>query len=225
MGEPRDIATRGTYFENQPVHPERYIHGSTLPVQVVEDDRQPFIADDRTGMSVGAIQKAFLDHLNYSRGTQLGLASANDLYIALSLTVRDRLMHRWIASRNALHDAKMVCYLSAEFLLGRQLGNNLLNIGAFMQTRQALDELGLNFYDILEQEAEPGLGNGGLGRLAAFFSIRCPRWKYRRSATASATNSAASNRRSRTAGRSSVLTIGCGSATPGSWLAHNWPWK
>ena len=147
--------------QHEPLTSERFIHATTLPQTIVEDDR--------TGMSIEAIKRAFLDHLNYSRGTSLALATPYDLYMALSYCVRDRLMHRWIASRDALNHEKMVCYLSAEFLLGRQLGNSLLNIGSFMQTRRALEELGLNVYDILEQEAEPGLGNGGLGRLAACF--------------------------------------------------------
>jgi glycogen phosphorylase len=156
-----DSIMRKPYFDDKPLHPDKFIHGSSLPQQLVEDDR--------TGMSVETLKRAFLDHLNYSRGTNLELATPYDCYMALSYTVRDRLMHRWIASRNALHDGKMVCYLSAEFLMGRQLGNNLYNIGSFMQTRKVMQELGLNLYDILEQETEPGLGNGGLGRLAACF--------------------------------------------------------
>ena len=64
---------------------------------------------------------------------------------------------------------RTVCYLSAEFLLGPHLGNNLLNLGAFDTARQAMEELGLDFEKLLEQEEEPGLGNGGLGRLAACY--------------------------------------------------------
>ena len=64
---------------------------------------------------------------------------------------------------------RTVCYLSAEFLLGPHLGNNLLNLGAFDTAKQAMEELGLDFEKLLEQEEEPGLGNGGLGRLAACF--------------------------------------------------------
>lgn len=140
---------------------EKYIHASGLPKKLIEDDR--------VGISIEAIKQAFLDHLNYSRGTNLEYATAYDLYMALSYTVRDRLMHRWIASRKAVNNDKIVCYLSAEFLMGRQLGNNLLNTGLFMQARKALAELGVSIYDILEEEKEPGLGNGGLGRLAACF--------------------------------------------------------
>ncbi len=149
------------YFDKKPLHPEKFIHASELPKQLVEDDR--------TGMSVDALERAFLDHLNYSRGTNLELATLHDKYMALSYTIRDRLMHRWIASRNALQDKKIVCYLSAEFLMGRQLANNLLNTSLFMQMRRVLEKLNLSIYDLLEQEAEPGLGNGGLGRLAACF--------------------------------------------------------
>jgi len=99
------------------------------------------------------------------------LATRNDYYMALAYTVRDRIMQRWIstAARYTQQGSRTVSYLSAEFLTGPHLGNNLLNLGIYAQAEEAMAELGLNLDDLLAQEAEPGLGNGGLGRLAACF--------------------------------------------------------
>jgi starch phosphorylase len=85
--------------------------------------------------------------------------------------VRDRLLDRWVKTSETYYQKKVrtVCYLSAEFLLGPHLGNNLINLGAFNTARQAIEELGLDFEKLLDQEEEPGLGNGGLGRLAACY--------------------------------------------------------
>ena len=99
------------------------------------------------------------------------LATRSDYYMALAYTVRDLIMQRWIstAATYTQHGSRTVSYLSAEFLMGPHLGNNLLNLGIYDQVEDAIAELGLNLEDLLGQEAEPGLGNGGLGRLAACF--------------------------------------------------------
>ena len=91
--------------------------------------------------------------------------------MALAYTVRDRLLHRWAKTVETwLHkDVKIVCYLSAEFLLGPHLGNNLINLGIEDPVRQAVEAVGQNLDELLQQEEEPGLGNGGLGRLAACY--------------------------------------------------------
>jgi starch phosphorylase len=91
--------------------------------------------------------------------------------MALAYTVRDRLLHRWICSAETYRQrqSRTVCYLSAEYLLGPQLGNNLLNLGIEGAVREALVGLGLKLEDLMAQEEEPGLGNGGLGRLAACY--------------------------------------------------------
>ncbi len=125
----------------------------------------------RTGMSVAAIKRAFQDNLFYVQGRFPDVASQHDQYMALAFTVRDRLLERWVKTAKAYKDqgARTVCYLSAEFLLGPHLVNNLLNLGIYDHARQAILELGLDFDAILDQEEEPGLGNGGLGRLAACF--------------------------------------------------------
>ncbi|TCJ18915.1 glycogen/starch/alpha-glucan phosphorylase [Parasulfuritortus cantonensis] len=131
----------------------------------------PVCEDNRTALTKGALKRAFLDNLFYFQGKFPALATRNDYYMALAYTVRDRLLQRWISTAEAYaaSQARTVAYLSAEFLLGPHLGNNLLNLGIYDTARQALRELGLSFEEILAQEEEPGLGNGGLGRLAACF--------------------------------------------------------
>jgi starch phosphorylase len=126
---------------------------------------------DRTGLAKNALKRAFLDNLFYYQGKFPALATRNDYYMALAYTVRDRLLHRWISTAEAytVAQARTVAYFSAEFLLGPHLGNNMLNLGIYDDARQAIRELGLSFEEILSQEEEPGLGNGGLGRLAACF--------------------------------------------------------
>ncbi|PSN19936.1 glycogen phosphorylase [filamentous cyanobacterium CCP5] len=129
------------------------------------------VEDDRTGLSVEALKRAFLDNLYYVQGKFPQLATKNDYYMALAYTVRDRILQRWIntAATYTAHASRTVAYLSAEFLMGPQLGNNLINLGIEDTARQAMDELGLHLDDLLNQEEEPGLGNGGLGRLAACY--------------------------------------------------------
>ncbi len=129
------------------------------------------VEDDRTGMSPATLKRAFADNLFYAQGKYQTWASPNDYYMALAYTVRDRLLHRFIKTMNTYfeQDVKVVCYLSAEFLMGRQLANNLINLGIYNEIEQVVSEAGLSLEDLLEQEHDPGLGNGGLGRLAACF--------------------------------------------------------
>jgi glycogen phosphorylase len=125
----------------------------------------------RTGVTIEALKQGFTDHLLYSQGRPAELATENDLYMALAYTVRDRLQQRWISSVKTYRrrKARIVSYLSAEFLIGPQLANNLMNLGIYEKVRDAYQSAGLNWEEMLEQEPEPGLGNGGLGRLAACF--------------------------------------------------------
>ena len=152
-----------TFYDENLAQTQGYVRKTEASHIIVEDDR--------TGMSVETFKRALIDHLKCSIGMDLQHASLIDIYHALSFVVRDRLMDRWIKTARTARSlkAKIVAYLSAEFLIGRQLGNNLLNVGCFKAAREALNDLGYNIYDILEQESEPGLGNGGLGRLAACF--------------------------------------------------------
>jgi glycogen phosphorylase len=129
------------------------------------------VEDDRTSMHPAALQRAFVDHLKFSRGHDLENATAFDRYVAIALSIRDRLMERWTATERAYAkaEAKRVYYLSAEFLLGRALLENLHALGVERGYREVLRELCLDLDELLDQEPEPGLGNGGLGRLAACF--------------------------------------------------------
>ncbi len=125
----------------------------------------------RTGDSSADLKQAILDNLYYIQGRIPALATPTDWYMALAYTVRDRAMYDWITSftRMRKEDIKIVGYLSAEFLIGPQLGNNLLNLGIREPVKNALAELELDLDVLIGQEPEPGLGNGGLGRLAACY--------------------------------------------------------
>ena len=125
----------------------------------------------RTGRSVKSLKAAFTDNLFFVTGRTFAKAKPTDHYTALAYTIRDRLLEGFInTSQNYKRQvAKTVAYLSAEFLVGPHLGNNILNLGIWENVRVALAELGLDMEAILEAEPEPGLGNGGLGRLAACY--------------------------------------------------------
>jgi starch phosphorylase len=136
----------------------------TTPARLTQEDT-------RTGLSPQAIARAFCDNLFYVQGRFPQVATPHDRFMALAYTVRDRLLQRWIHTAETYYQrqSRTVCYLSAEFLLGPQLGKNLINLGIYGAAEEAMKSLGLDLGDILEQEEEPGLGNGGLGRLAACY--------------------------------------------------------
>ncbi len=131
----------------------------------------------RTALTVESLKYAIIDSLNFVQGRFPKVATRNDFYLALSYAVRDRLLQRWLQSAQTYlqKSSRTVCYLSAEFLLGPHLGNNLVNLGIYEQAAQAVNELAselgvkIDLDMLLEQEEEPGLGNGGLGRLAACY--------------------------------------------------------
>ena len=130
------------------------------------------VEDDRTGLTVEAIKRALVENLFYAQGKFPAIATKNDFYMALAYTVRDRQLHRWINTIETYlkqKEPKVVCYFSAEFLLGPRLGNSLVDLGIYDQMRRSVEEFGMDLKELLEQEAEPGLGNGGLGRLAACY--------------------------------------------------------
>ena len=98
-------------------------------------------------------------------------ASQQEIFQAVSYTVKDVIIDDWLATQKALdkQDPKMVYYMSMEFLMGRALGNNMINLKMYKEVKEALGEIGLNLDEIEDQEPDPALGNGGLGRLAACF--------------------------------------------------------
>ncbi len=125
----------------------------------------------RADASVAGLKRTFLEHLSYTQGRIIQNASLKDGYMALAYTVRDQLLHRWVRTMEKYleQDIKVVSYLSAEFLLGPHLENNLINLGLYEEVRKAVEDAGFDFQKLVAQEEEPGLGNGGLGRLAACY--------------------------------------------------------
>ena len=127
----------------------------------------------RTGLGADAIAEALIDNLHYLQAKLPQHATRNDWYMALAYTVRDRMLDRYITTVEAItgrdDSVKVVAYLSAEFLTGPHLGNSLINLGIWEAAQQAVAEVGQDLSTLLEQEEEPGLGNGGLGRLAACY--------------------------------------------------------
>src|SRR5574342_138745 len=145
--------------------------GEKVTARKAQGAETALVEGQRTRLSVPAIRQGMLDHLVYSLGRVPEIASRHDYYKALALTVRDRLQQRWAhtVQTYADRDVKLACYLSAEFLVGPHLGNNLVNLGIEQEARQAAADMGLDLEELLAQEEEPGLGNGGLGRLAACY--------------------------------------------------------
>jgi starch phosphorylase len=122
-------------------------------------------------MSAESIRRAFLDNLYYLQGRFWDISTNHDKYLAAAYTIRDRLLARWVKSAETYRDQRVrsVSYLSAEYLPGPHLANNTLSLGIVDQVVEAARQMGISYHDILEEEEEPGLGNGGLGRLAACY--------------------------------------------------------
>jgi len=129
------------------------------------------LQNTRTLCDPATLKQAILDHLYYTQARPANLATLNDWYMAVAYTVRDRMMKNWVSliSRLGDKDLKIVGYLSAEFLMGPHLGNALINLGIYDEIKEAIESCGPDFQQVLSQEEEPGLGNGGLGRLAACY--------------------------------------------------------
>lgn len=131
----------------------------------------PVHEHSRTGLSADALRRGIVDHLRYSIGRPAAALRPEHYYRALALAVRDRMQDNRVVSTQTSLDLgrKVTCYLSAEFLMGPQLGANLLNLQIESAARAALADLGQDLDEVLACEEEPGLGNGGLGRLAACY--------------------------------------------------------
>lgn len=118
-----------------------------------------------------SLREFIIDHLRYTLGKDKYTATKRDLYLAIAYTIRDHMVGKWIKTQQQYYDAdvKRVYYLSMEFLMGRTLQNSLVNLGILESCHKAIDDLGYNLNELMEMEYDAGLGNGGLGRLAACF--------------------------------------------------------
>lgn len=132
-----------------------------------------------------ALEKDFAEQLKYSMDADIYHTTDENRYVALALAIRDRIIHQWDESRKTQrrNSAKRVYYLSLEFLMGRAMNSNLVNLGLGPQVEEAMNRLGYSYEDLEEMEKDAGLGNGGLGRLAACFldsmaSLEIPAYGY-----------------------------------------------
>jgi glycogen phosphorylase len=140
----------------------------SLPQNLLIDEQQ-------LGMDAESLTNDIRRHFNHTLGCDKHSVSTHHMYEALVIALRDRLMERWKSTHYSYqtHECKRTLYLSMEFLMGRSLGNNLLNLGITDVAAQAIKNLGLDFQALLDHERDAGLGNGGLGRLAACFLDSC----------------------------------------------------
>ncbi|HPN83480.1 MAG TPA: glycogen/starch/alpha-glucan phosphorylase, partial [Spirochaetota bacterium] len=125
--------------------------------------------DYHKGMDVDSIILSFKNHMKYTMAKDYYTATDWDHFYSMSRVIMDRLIERWIGTQQTYYntDAKRVYYLSLEFLVGRLLGNNLINLMMMDKARAALHRMSLDMEDLRNVEVDAGLGNGGLGRLAA----------------------------------------------------------
>jgi glycogen phosphorylase len=123
------------------------------------------------GMEVENVRLGFLNNLEYNLAKDKYSLTPYSQFLSMAYTVRDRLIERWIISKQQYHEqnVKRVYYMSMEFLMGRLLSNNIMSLGMFDSCMKSMKDLGLDIEDIIDQEFDAGLGNGGLGRLAACF--------------------------------------------------------
>ena len=122
-------------------------------------------------MSKEGIARSFLSQRQYALAKDEHSATLDDDFTALAIAIRDRIIERWISTQQRYHkeNVKRVYYLSLEFLIGRLLGTNIFNLGIWDEVKEAMESLGYDIEEIRERESDAGLGNGGLGRLAACF--------------------------------------------------------
>lgn len=125
----------------------------------------------RQGRDAESIKWGFAEHLKFSMGVDRYTATKYDRYEALAFTIRDRLINQWIKTQQTHHHKKVkrVYYLSLEYLVGRAMGNNIINLCLEDEVNEAMQALGIDWNELREEEVDAGLGNGGLGRLAACF--------------------------------------------------------
>ncbi|HNX68972.1 MAG TPA: glycogen/starch/alpha-glucan phosphorylase [Candidatus Omnitrophota bacterium] len=140
-------------------------------IQEPEPEVKELWQPEHKGMTKEGLKLSFSSSLQYGLAKDQYTATSRDNFMALGMSLRDRLVERWIQTQQGYHKKKQkrVYYLSLEFLIGRLLGNYVLNLGLWDQTQKALEEFGLDLEKVRNEEVDAGLGNGGLGRLAACF--------------------------------------------------------
>ncbi len=145
------------------------------PLAIEAHPSQGLIDAPALALSCEELARDFRRYFTYTLGRSRYTHSRSYIYQALALTIRDRLMERsnWTRIAYEAHDSRRTCYLSMEYLMGRTLGNAVLNLGIEQDFRRALDHLGLSHDEVVTSELDAGLGNGGLGRLAACFLDSC----------------------------------------------------
>jgi starch phosphorylase len=161
-------------LEKNPIQPGRFFPRKEKNVRGRSEEEKKRITPSTNpfkGTDVDSLKNSFVNHLEYSLAKDEFSATQHDLFKALAFTVRDRLVERWIETQQAYYrtSAKRVYYLSLEFLTGRLLGNAIINLGLTENMVRALAEEGYTLEELQEKEFDAGLGNGGLGRLAACF--------------------------------------------------------
>lgn len=143
------------------------------------------ILEKKLGMSYKAIMESMAFHLEYTLGKERYTANDSDFEEAICLAVKDRLMERWNNTQSTYYreNVKRVYYLSLEYLMGRSLSNSLINLGIYEETKKIFKDIGYDLEELQEYERDAGLGNGGLGRLAACFmdsmaTMEIPAYSY-----------------------------------------------
>src|SRR5260370_23025303 len=143
-----------------------------LSTRIASAAARQALAYDSLGMDAESVKRGILAHLEYTLAELPGHVDTEwEPYVALALAVRDRMIERWVHTQDTSYrlDPKRVYYLSLEYLMGRTLGNSLINLGLEEQCAKALQELGYRLEDLREAEWDAGLGNGRLPRLPACF--------------------------------------------------------
>jgi starch phosphorylase len=175
----------------------------------------------------GEADALFERHLRFDSVVDPAAAGARDKFEAAAHAVRDMLTQRWIQTQQTYdrENPKRVYYLSMEFLIGRSLTNNITNLMLHSVVGDAARAAGLDWIGLIEQEPDAGLGNGGLGRLAACFLDSMATMQLRQWGMACAMNTGCSGRPSRTGGNVNIPTIGCVARIHGRSLVPARPWR
>ena len=173
---------------------------------------------DELPLDSESLRQSFVQHVRHTQGKDPSTATQLDHYMAAAHVARDRMADRWTRTtlRHARERPKRVYYLSMEFLLGRLLEDGLLNLGVLDDSRGAFAEVGVDLSEVAEQEHDAGLGNGGLGRLAACFLDSIATLGIPGTGTAFATSTGSFSKTSCAASRSSGPTHGSATETLGS---------